>query len=150
MPAHLRHITDVGRNKAIGLLSTPEVRALGAHPSKLRRDFTFRARAHTYLFIEMKEGDIFWDNPLKAGEGNVAVACLPQLQKLIDAKKDAIEAMGWPTDAEAFFKKSLETSAISSARSTSSTRSAVMSVIIDAYNHPYTQDKWTRKRLNLF
>ena len=147
MPAHLRHLTDVGRNKAVGLLSMPEFLALGANVGRMRNSFNQRARPESYLFIEMKEGDMFWDTPLKAGDGNVAIACLPMLQKLIDAKKESVEAMGWPTDAAEFFVKSLETSLISTDHPA---RKEVMSVILEAYNHPYTPDKWRKKRFGLF
>jgi hypothetical protein len=136
----IEHITDVGKNKAVGLLSFKEIRALGYAPGHIARQFNKRSG---FLVIEVKENDVFWGRPTESKEETLAIAHLPSLQKWIDLNKETVAATGWPVDAGPFFRKSLETM-VETYRSGDAEK-CLMSMIIQTYNHPYHPGKKAAK-----
>jgi hypothetical protein len=100
----LSHLTDVGRRKALGLLSYPEIRVHGVEPAALKAAFNARAG---YVTRDLTTGQNLWDETLTDTRQTLAAAHLPSLQKLLDRNRALLQRTGWPLDAAAFFDRSL-------------------------------------------
>ena len=100
----LSHITKVGKTKAIGLLSFPEIRAHGVEPQYLAQKFNTQSHAIRIL----KTGEMLWDETLTENRQTIAVAHLAKLQKILDANKELLQRVQWPDDARSFFERSLK------------------------------------------
>lgn len=101
------HLLNVGKTKALGLLTTGEIRGLGHSPRRIKRHFNDKSR---YIVRHFKKGDMFWGDPVKERKmATIAVASIPLLEKVIADNREVITASGWPTAPEEFFDKSLQT-----------------------------------------
>ncbi len=132
----IEHITDIGKSKAVGLLSFREIRELGYAPGALAKQFNQRGG---FLVIEVRQDDIFWGRPTESKEETLAIAHLPSLQKWIDLNKETVAATKWPLQAEPFFRKSLDT--MVDLHNGGEAERCLMSMIIKTYNHPYHPGK---------
>lgn len=131
MPAPtIQHLTDVGQRKAMGLLSFREIEALGHTPLTLKDHFNAQS---TYAVRHLKPGMPLWGDVVAPDMETLAVAHLPMLQKLIDRHHPLLIAAQWPTTAQDFFDKSLQTYIL---RDATPTGSALQDLIKEAYQHP--------------
>jgi DNA polymerase I-like protein with 3'-5' exonuclease and polymerase domains len=101
----IEHLTAVGKTKAIGLLSYPEIEAHGFTACGLKEAFNAKSG---FVLRDLKTGDMLWDEELTEKRQTLAVAHIPKLQKLLNRHRELLQRTGWPVDAVSFFDRSLK------------------------------------------
>lgn len=127
----LTHLTDVGKTKAMGLLSYREICALGSSPQSLRAQFHDAAE---YIVKDFGPTAQMWGAPVSAGMESLAIASVPRLQALLDENKQLLERAGWPLEAADFFEKSFAHFVL---RSDVPCGAEIQDLIKKAYNHKF-------------
>lgn len=125
----LTHLTDVGKTKAMGLLSYREICALGSSPQSLRAQFHDVAE---YIVRDFGTAAQMWGAPVAAGMESLAIASVSKLQMLLDENKQLLERAGWPLAAPDFFEKSFAHFVL---RSDAPCGAEIQDLIKKAYNH---------------
>lgn len=110
---HIGHLLQVGKSKAMGLLTLREITELGHDGATLARQFNAKAG---YAVRHFNIGDRMWGDPLAAGMESIAVIHLPSLQKLIDSEKELLRRLGWPQTAQEFAIRSFDDYVLRDAR----------------------------------
>ncbi|MCC7037589.1 MAG: hypothetical protein IT560_09830 [Alphaproteobacteria bacterium] len=135
---HIGHLLQVGKSKAMGLLTLHEIAALGHDGATLAGQFNAKAG---YIVRHFNIGDSMWGDPVAAGMESLAVIHLPSLQKLIDGEKELLQRLGWPQTAQEFAKRSFEDYILRD--NANPDHSRLQALIKRAYDHPYTGEKKT-------
>ncbi|MDE1151172.1 MAG: hypothetical protein PW788_01435 [Micavibrio sp.] len=130
---NIGHLTNVGKTKAMGLLSFAEITALGHKPVALKDAFNAKAGFITRHF---RAGDELWADTVTPAMESLAVIHAPSLQKLLDKNGALLARTGWPCGAEAFADKSFQDFVL---RGDDAEQSALQALIKAAYNHPYPE-----------
>lgn len=138
---HIGHLLQVGKSKAMGLLTLREITELGHDGAILARQFNASAG---YAVRHFNIGDRMWGDPLAAGMESIAVIHLPSLQKLIDSEKDLLQRIGWPQSAQEFAVRSFEDYILRDDANPDQSR--LQALIKRAYDHPYADQKKNRLR----
>jgi hypothetical protein len=138
---HIGHLLQVGKSKAMGLLTLREITELGHDGATLARQFNAKAG---YSVRHFTTGDRMWGDAVEPGMESLAVIHLPSLQKLLDGEKDLLQRLGWPQTAPEFAARSFEDYVLRDAASPDNSR--LQALIKRAYDHPYADDKKTRLR----
>ncbi len=138
---HIGHLLQVGKSKAMGLLTLREIAGLGHDGATLARQFNAKAG---YSVRHFTTGDRMWGDPVETGMESLAVIHLPSLQKLLDGEKDLLQRLGWPQTAPEFAARSFEDYVLRDAASPDNSR--LQALIKRAYDHPYADEKKSRIR----
>lgn len=138
---HIGHLLQVGKSKAMGLLTLREITELGYDGATLAQQFNARSGFSVRHFAA---GDRMWGDAVETGMESLAVIHLPSLQKLLDGEKDLLKRLGWPQTAPEFAARSFEDYVLRDTGDTDNSR--LQALIKRAYDHPYADEKKTRMR----